>query len=204
MASPKQRKAQSYCLVVSLSLAFFARDVAAQVSGTATPVQRPLPPCPGSAILSWTGCVGTYTLPDGTKYVSEWKDGKPVGEGTLTFPDGGKYIGEAKDGRLFNGRCTQMMPNGAKYIGEWKDDMQAPNTVPTGQSCDQAFGKTGFLSEMGKQLRRAHKDMQSFARSFAKFLFCAVTLSIVSDNTLNRTWRTAAWNFLTRSILYCS
>jgi hypothetical protein len=139
-----------YCLVVTLALAFFARDVAAQVSGTALdvpPVQRPLLPCPGSTILSWTACVGTCALPDGTKFVSEWKDGKPVGEGTLTFPDGGKYIGESKDGKLFSGRCTQMMPNGtkyiderkdgaregqgillmpdgAKYVGEWKDDMR--------------------------------------------------------------------------------
>ena len=77
-----------YCLTVALTLAFFAGDVAAQVSGTsfaAPPVQRPLPPCPGSTILSWTACMGTYTLPDGTKYVSEWKDGKPIGQGTMTF-----------------------------------------------------------------------------------------------------------------------
>jgi hypothetical protein len=113
-----------YYLGATLALAFFARYVAGQVAGTAfaaPPVQSPLPPCPGSSILSWTACVGTYTLPDGTKYVSEWKDGKPIGEGTLTFPDGGKYIGESKDGKLFNGRCTQMMPNGTKYIGECKD-----------------------------------------------------------------------------------
>jgi hypothetical protein len=130
MASPKPRKANSYCLVVALSLAFFARDVTAQVSGTATPVKRPLPPCPGSTILSWTACVGTYTLPDGTKYASEWKDGKPVGEGTLTFPDGGKYIGESKNGIPFNGRCTQMMPNGTKYLGECKDGAREGQGTP--------------------------------------------------------------------------
>ena len=37
---------------------------------------------------------GTFTYPDGTKYVGEYKDGKRHGQGTLTYADGKVYIGE--------------------------------------------------------------------------------------------------------------
>jgi hypothetical protein len=61
----------------------------------------------GSAYAETEGCKqgncvngqGTYTWPDGTKYVGEWKDDKFHGQGTLTFADGEKYIGEFKDGK---------------------------------------------------------------------------------------------------------
>ena len=35
---------------------------------------------------------GTYTAPNGNKYVGEWKNSKPHGQGTLTYADGGKVI----------------------------------------------------------------------------------------------------------------
>ena len=40
---------------------------------------------------------GTWTHPDGRKYVGEYKDGKIHGQGTFTFPDGRKYVGEFKN-----------------------------------------------------------------------------------------------------------
>ena len=36
---------------------------------------------------------GTETLPDGSKYVGEWKNGKHHGQGTYTFHDGVKWVG---------------------------------------------------------------------------------------------------------------
>ena len=42
---------------------------------------------------------GTFTFANGSKYVSEWKDGKKHGQGTFTSPDGHKYVGEFKDGK---------------------------------------------------------------------------------------------------------
>jgi hypothetical protein len=38
------------------------------------------------------------------KYVGEWKDGKSDGQGTLTLPDGGKYVGEFKNNSKWNGK----------------------------------------------------------------------------------------------------
>jgi hypothetical protein len=66
---------------------------------------------------------GTFTFPDGRKYIGEFKDGRSNGQGTSTFPNGTKYVGEFKDGRS-NGQGTFTFPNGTKYVGEFKDGKQ--------------------------------------------------------------------------------
>ena len=43
---------------------------------------------------------GTFTFPDGEKYVGEYKDGKRHGKGTCISQDGEKYVDEYKDGKL--------------------------------------------------------------------------------------------------------
>jgi hypothetical protein len=72
-------------------------------------------PSYGDASLS------TFTWPDGTKYVGEFKNDKFHGQGTYTWPDGDKYVGEFKDDK-FHGQGTKTWPNGEKYVGEWKND----------------------------------------------------------------------------------
>tara|TARA_B100000959_G_scaffold25115_1_gene24311 strand:+ start:53 stop:310 length:258 start_codon:yes stop_codon:yes gene_type:complete len=47
-----------------------------------------LPPCEGSKVNTWTNCEGTFTFPDGHKYVGEWEDGKFHGQGTMTDAEG--------------------------------------------------------------------------------------------------------------------
>jgi len=49
--------------------------------------------CPTDLSLPFHNCFGTYTWPNGHKYVGEYKDGKKHGQGTLTFPDGVKWRG---------------------------------------------------------------------------------------------------------------
>ena len=92
---------------------------------------------------------GTYTWPDGAKYVGEskedkkhgkgsyeyankaqiyvgeWKDDQYNGKGTLVFNKGEfagfKYVGEFKDGKM-HGQGTGKMANGEVRKGIWKDD----------------------------------------------------------------------------------
>lgn len=62
---------------------------------------------------------GTYVLPDGTKYVGEFK-GKGIahGRGRITYPSGTKYEGEfAAD--QYNGHGTYTNREGT-YVGEWE------------------------------------------------------------------------------------
>ena len=40
---------------------------------------------------------GTYTWPNGDKYVGGWKEGKKHGQGTLFFDDGSKAVGEFRE-----------------------------------------------------------------------------------------------------------
>ena len=63
---------------------------------------------------------GTWVLPDKTKYVGEFKDGKFHGQGTYTYPDGSTYVGEYKDDKK-HGQGTLTGPDGRKYVGEFKD-----------------------------------------------------------------------------------
>jgi hypothetical protein len=63
---------------------------------------------------------GIFTYYDGVLYDGEFKDGKPDGKGTLTYPDGEKYIGEFREDN-YNGYGTYTYPDGEKYVGEFKD-----------------------------------------------------------------------------------
>jgi hypothetical protein len=47
---------------------------------------------------------GTYTWPDGAKYVGEYKDGKAHGQGTGTFADGRVWIGLFSDNNFVSGK----------------------------------------------------------------------------------------------------
>ena len=64
----------------------------------------------------WNNCEGSVTLPDGAKYVGEWKDSKWHGQGTLTFPSGQKYVGEWKDDKR-NGQGTFFPKDGEAIYG---------------------------------------------------------------------------------------
>ena len=85
---------------------------------------RVLPPCLGNPATSfWTNCVGTFTFPNGEKYVGEFRDAKRNGQGTYTFPSGEKYVGEYRDDKR-NGQGTLTFPSGEKYVGEYRDGKQ--------------------------------------------------------------------------------
>ena len=77
-----------------------------------------LPACPSSGYFD--NCYGTYTWPDGEKYVGEFKDGKFNGQGTYTFASGNKYVGDFKDGKR-TGQGTYFSASGDKHVGEYKD-----------------------------------------------------------------------------------
>jgi len=69
---------------------------------------------------------GTYTYPNGDKYVGEWQIYKRHGQGTYTFgPNsewaGDKYVGKYEDGKR-HGQGTYTYANGNKEIGEWQND----------------------------------------------------------------------------------
>ena len=64
---------------------------------------------------------GSYTYPEGHKYVGRLENGKPNGEGIKTNTDGRKYVGSFKDG-LIDGYGTYKGFDGYKYVGNFKDN----------------------------------------------------------------------------------
>ena len=79
--------------------------------------QSRLPACPETGYLD--NCFGTFTG-GGHKYVGEFKDGKPNGQGTSTYASGHKYVGEHKDSKI-TGQGGLTYANGEKYVGEFED-----------------------------------------------------------------------------------
>ena len=98
--------------------------------------------------LAWSQCIsgncvngqGTYTTPDGDKYVGEFKDAKRHGQGTYTWADGHKYVGEFKDGK-YHGQGTYTWADGRKYVGEWKDDKYHGQGTMTTRDGDKYVGE---------------------------------------------------------------
>jgi hypothetical protein len=118
---------------------------------------------------NWNKCHGTYTFPDGTKYVGEWKDNKPNGQGTFTesnsnqsiktftYPDGSKYVGEYKNNKR-SGQGSMIFACGDEYVGAWKDDKnhgQGTFIYPDGRKVSGEWrnGKH-FVDKAGRKSRR--------------------------------------------------
>lgn len=57
----------------------------------AAAAQSSLPPCPVSTPAYWNSCLGTLTFPSGAKYVGEFRDGKPNGQG-IRYAAGGAIL----------------------------------------------------------------------------------------------------------------
>ena len=54
------------------------------------------------------------------RFDGEFKNGIQDGQGTFSYPDGRKYVGEFKNG-IQNGQGTNTFSNGWNGIGEWID-----------------------------------------------------------------------------------
>lgn len=110
--------------------------IAFSITGIGEKSAHALSKCPASGSKSeWKHCQGTIKLPDGAKYVGEFRNGVANGRGRYTSGKYGTYVGEFKNGK-FHGRGTLRAPNGWKYAGEFrygKLNGEATATSPTGK-----------------------------------------------------------------------
>jgi hypothetical protein len=92
----------------------------APASASATPTASP-PPCPGTQYSrGWTNCIGSYSFPNGARFVGTFRDGNFNGQGTYTFEDGTRYVGEFRNDKR-TGRGTFFYLNGDRYSGDFID-----------------------------------------------------------------------------------
>jgi hypothetical protein len=83
-------------------------------------------------------------LPDGAKYVGEWRDGRRNGKGTYTFSTGDIYLGEFKDGK-FDGNGTYKYKSGQRYVGEFKDGKFNGNGIL--YAADESISSSGIWAD---------------------------------------------------------
>jgi hypothetical protein len=112
------RLRSSHLLIIAVSAAVLT------VQSTYVSAQGRLPACPRTKdAKTWTNCVGEFQTSRHEKYVGEFRNGKPNGQGTLTMTAGTKYVGELKDG-LPNGQGILTFVSGPfasqKYVGGWR------------------------------------------------------------------------------------
>ena len=75
-----------------------------------------LPDCPSDVNAEWHNCFGTFTYPDGAKYVGGYKDNKRHGQGTYTWADGTTQTGIWEDGesaKTYIGTGAEPNTNGS-------------------------------------------------------------------------------------------
>jgi len=89
--------------------------------------QSHLPQCPADTSVLWNNCEGVLTMPNGDKYVGEFRDGKPNGQGVITWTNGSKYVGGISDGKM-NGKGTLTWADGSISVGEFNDGKPASTT----------------------------------------------------------------------------
>lgn len=81
------------------------------LSGAAFSQQSRLPACPVDPEAEWHDCQGTFTWPDGEKYVGEFRNDKRSGQGTFTWSNGEKYVGAFSDNKR-HGRGVRYSADG--------------------------------------------------------------------------------------------
>ena len=99
-----------------------------------------LPNCPSDQSVRWHNCFGTYTYPDGEKYVGEWKDDKMYGQGTYAFASGDKYVGEYKEDKR-HGQGTYTFVGGRKETGYFMNGDFVPEIC---EGMGLSKGSSGF------------------------------------------------------------
>lgn len=83
---------------------------------------------------------GLMTFPDGTKYLGDWQKDKPHGQGTLSSVGKFEYAGEFANG-VRHGQGTLETVDGKRYVGQWQND------VPHGQGRITYPDKGEFIGE---------------------------------------------------------
>ena len=102
-----------------------------------------LPMCEGDNKSSWNECQGTYELPSGVVFSGDFNNGQ-IRLGKASYPGGSKYIGQFINEKP-NGEGTFIYSNGTKYFGNWRDGKGNGNGIKTWKNGNKYVGK--FLDD---------------------------------------------------------
>jgi hypothetical protein len=94
-------------------------------------------------------CEGILTFANGSRYIGEFNEGKPNGQGKLIFRNGAQYEGEVRDG-VPSGRGPYLYGNGMHYAGQFL------NGLPNGKGTLTLSDGSQFTGEFkdGKLIQK--------------------------------------------------
>ena len=72
---------------------------------------------------------GTYTNPNGSKYVGEWRDNMKHGRGVYTWTDGENCEGDWREEKR-HGQCRYTYANGKEYTDSGKTTNVRVKSLP--------------------------------------------------------------------------
>lgn len=91
--------------------------------------------CQGESIQNWSGCIGTYTYPNGNIYTGEYLNGQRSGNGMIRILAKGRttntyissevpstYVGEFRNDKI-NGHGIWKTDNGQRFVGDFVDNL---------------------------------------------------------------------------------
>ena len=96
-----------------------------------------LPPCPGPNILAWHSCEGTYTLDNGDRYIGEWRDSLPNGQGPRPRSTGRGTLVNGETVYLM-GRALTQRPTGRNMLGGLEMENMTAKALCSGMT--EVFG----------------------------------------------------------------
>ena len=113
---------------------------------------------------------GTFTKPDGTQYIGQWKFRERNGKGTLTFPDGRKYIGEFKGGER-TGQGTLIYPDGKRLVGKFRNGEFVGEWLEVGiRNCEGGIKREEEAKKSENKSQRA-EDRKTFGEQASSQIF---------------------------------
>ena len=134
---------------------------------------------------------GKASLPDGSVYKGEFRNGLFNGKGTLRSRNGSIYEGEFQDG-LYNGKGKITFPDGSVFEGEFKDAIEHGNGqyISKFQTTEIEDGCEITVSKEGDKIFLARRIGMYFGSDFleksGRDLTYVVCSYDIDGNTLNR------------------
>jgi hypothetical protein len=90
--------------------------------------QSRLVKCPVQGFRS--PCEGVLTFANGNRYIGEFNEGMPNGQGKIFYLNGAQYEGHVRGG-IPNGQGTYLYGNGMHYAGQFQDGLPNGNGTLT-------------------------------------------------------------------------
>ena len=140
--------------------------------------QRNLPACIGKDTAKWSNCFGIEAYPSGTKYVGEFINGKPHGQGSFYASNGTISEGIWNDGKLVRSLPIQLASNTNQTVAtDTQQPYIPPSVLPACQGSDikkwnDCFGThdTSYLKYIGEFKSGTHHGKGVMYIAFLKMV----------------------------------